>query len=385
MSKAKDIAKTTGFNTGDQTTISGNAGTATSIAGQTTNGVLYQSGSGVTTSTLASTVAGQVLTTTTLGGVPTWETPSAGGGVAGTTGQVQYNNAGAMAGASYVNISGGHLNVTDAGTIPTTPPAGTLTYFAEDHAGRMLPSVIGPSGVDLNLQAALFGSTSYMWLATSAALVSISWGTTWVVRLAGTPTVTHPARAATNSLTSMSRALFPSTATANTGCGIQSTTTVAWLGNAANLGGFLFFARFGVETYVSSCKIMVGLSALAAMLSTATEPSANINTIALCKDSTDTTWQIVTKSATTVTKTNTAITITAGQILDLFIHTAPNSQSVKFEIKNAVTGVSLYVSAAITTNLPANTIFLNMQAMILSTTTALVGLALNRLYLESDL
>lgn len=61
------------------TTVSGNAGTATSIAGQTTNGVLYQSGSGVTTSTAASTVAGQVLTTVTAGGAPTWVTPAGGG------------------------------------------------------------------------------------------------------------------------------------------------------------------------------------------------------------------------------------------------------------------------------------------------------------------
>ena len=310
-----------------------------------------------------------------------------GGGVAGTTGQVQYNNAGAMAGASYVNISGGHLNVTDAGTIPTTPAAGTLTYFGEDHAGRMLPSIIGPSGVDLNLQAALYGSTTFMWLAGSAAVAAISWGTLFTPRANGTAVQTTPARASTNSLTSMNRATFSSnvTPTINTGCGSQSASTVAWLGNAANLGGFLFFARFGIETYVSSCKILVGLTALNAALSTTTEPSANINTIALCKDSTDTTWQVVTKSATTVTKTNTAITITAGQILDLFIHSAPNSQSVKFEIKNAVTGVSLYVSAAITTNLPASTVFLYMHSQILNTTTAVVALALNRMYLESDL
>ena len=67
------------------TTVSGNAGTATSIAGQTTNGVLYQSDSGVTTSTAASTAAGQVLTTTTLGGAPTWVTPSSGAGAGAVT------------------------------------------------------------------------------------------------------------------------------------------------------------------------------------------------------------------------------------------------------------------------------------------------------------
>ena len=54
-------------------TTTGTAALATSISGQTTNGVLYQSGSGVTTSTLASTAAGQVLVTPTSGGAPTWD------------------------------------------------------------------------------------------------------------------------------------------------------------------------------------------------------------------------------------------------------------------------------------------------------------------------
>lgn len=386
---ALGISTLSGSNTGDQTAISGNAGTATSIAGQTANGVLYQSGSGVTASTLASTAIGQVLTTTTLGGVPTWETPSAGGGgVAGTTGQVQYNNAGAAAGASYVNISGGHLNVTDAGTIPTTPPAGTLTYFAEDHAGRMLPSVIGPSGVDFNLQSALYGNTNYMWLAGTATIAAISWGTAFTPVQAGTAAAqSHPAaKLSTNSMTSMNRANYGTGSTATGSAGVTSASTVAWLGNAAGLGGFLFFARFGVETAsVNTYRVFVGLSGTGVVL--AGEPSALINSIALVKDAADTTWFISTRGATTSAKTNTGITVTVGQVLDVYIHTAPNTSSVKVEIKNAVTGATLYVTpTAITATLPVNTMFMYMQAHIMSsagTTAKLLGL--NRMYLETDL
>ena len=73
---ATGTGSASGVNTGDQTTISGNAGTATSIAGQTTNGVLYQSGSGVTTSTAISSAAGQMLATVASGGNPTFITPT---------------------------------------------------------------------------------------------------------------------------------------------------------------------------------------------------------------------------------------------------------------------------------------------------------------------
>jgi len=123
------------------TTISGNAGTATSIAGQITNGVLYQSGSGVTISTAASTAAGQVLTTTTLGGAPTWVTPTNGTGtVTGVTGTAPVVSSGGTApaismAAATTSVSG-YLTATDwttfngkysTGGALGTPSSGTLT------------------------------------------------------------------------------------------------------------------------------------------------------------------------------------------------------------------------------------------------------------------
>lgn len=323
--------------------------------------------------------------TTYLRGDGTWATPTGGGGTpGGTTGQVQYNNAGAFEGASAVSIVSGQLNLADAG-VPTVPPANTLTFFAEDHAGKMFPSVMGPSGIDYNLQAALYGNTTYMWLAGTGTTLAINWGTSFVARVTS-GLQSHPTRASTTAITSMNRALFSSTTGANTGAGVQSTSTVAWLGNGAGLGGFLFFSRFGMETLVAGTgKVLVGLSALNTTLSTGVEPSSNINTIGLCKDSTDTTWQIITRGATTFAKINTAITVTAGQILDLYIHSAPFSDSVTFMIKNAVGGAVLYTGTAITTNLPVNTMFLYAHVQMLNTTSATAALALNRIYIESDL
>jgi hypothetical protein len=73
----------------------------------------------------------------------------------------------------------------------------------------------------------------------------------------------------------------------------------------------------------------------------------------------------------------------------LYIHSAPNSQSVRFQIKNAVTGADLYVSPSpITTagTLPANSIFLYAHAQLQSTVGANTKtLALNTMYVECDL
>ena len=75
---ALGITTLSGSNTGDQTTITGNAGTATSLAGGVAGSVPYQTAAGTTAMTAASTVAGQVLTTVTTGGAPTWVTPAGG-------------------------------------------------------------------------------------------------------------------------------------------------------------------------------------------------------------------------------------------------------------------------------------------------------------------
>ena len=305
----------------------------------------------------------------------------------GNTYSVTYHDGtGNIRGATYTAITTqGHLNLTDSGVTPTAPATGKIIIFAEEYAGRVLPSAIGPSGVDYTLQAALYGNTNYMWLPGATTTLSISWGTAWIARNA-TGAQSHPVKASTNAMTSMNRANFSTTAAAASS-GVQSSNTAAWLGNDAGLGGFLFFARFGLETMPGGTyNILVGLSTLNASL--AAETSTIVNTIALGKDTGDTTWQVMTRDATTGNnKINTGITITLGQILDLYIHTAPNSSSVRFYIKNGATGADLYTSpTAITSGLPANTTFMYMHTQLRSATVLNTkAIALNTMYLETDL
>ena len=333
------------------------------------------------------TATGTPSATTYLRGDNTWATVTGGSATpGGSSGQVQYNNASTFAGASYVNIGGsGILQLLDVPSIPSAPSASTMYLYAEDHAGKTLPVVMSPTGIDYNLQAALYGVSTYMWLAGTGTTVGINWGTSFTaLNVATGAAQSTPTKASTNIMTSMNRANFSTGSTTAGSSGIVSASTVAWLGNAAGLGGFLFFARFGLETvsgtYTAFCGLVASTSSLAA------EASTLANQISVGKDSTDTTWQIITRSATTLTKTNTAITVTAGQVLDVYIHSAPNTSSVKVHIKDASNGSDLYVSSALTANLPANTTFLNMRAEILSVSgTTPKLLALNRMYLETDI
>jgi hypothetical protein len=318
----------------------------------------------------------------------------------GNTYSVTYHDGtGNIKGATYTTITTqGHLNLIDSGVTPTSPSTGKITIFAEEYAGRVLPSAIGPSGVDYVLQAALYGNTNYVWLAGVAATPAVTWGTAWTALNSGTGTIqSHPIKASTNAMTSLNRANFSTGSTLTGVSGVRSASTTAWLGNAAGLGGFLFFARFGVETVSGTYRALVGLSTNTGTLAaTPAEPSnALIHSIYLAKDTLDSTWHAVTRGSSTggvngtnFNKINTGIPVATGQILDLYIHSAPNSQSVKFYIKDGSTGADLYVGGVLGTasTLPGNTQFLYSQIQIASSSgTTPKLMALNLMYLESDL
>lgn len=272
-----------------------------------------------------------------------------------------------------------------AGTIPAAPSAGTLRTFARSRAGRIMPHFVGPSGVDVAVQPSFFGNTIYMWLPGTGTTVAINIGTSWTARNAGTGAAqAHPAKASTNALTSLTRATFGTGTTATGSSGIQSAATVAWRGNAANLGGFFFHARFGVETHEAAMRYLVGLSALNAAL--AGEPSAQANTIGIGKDSTDSNWFLIARDGSAVTKTPTGLAVTAGVILDFMMFAPPNGSNVTCRLVNAVDGTVYVDNVALTANLPVATTFLYAHAQCMSTvgTTAKL-LALNKIYVETDL
>lgn len=277
-----------------------------------------------------------------------------------------------------------YLDIPDVVT-PAAPATGNLRLFAKTRASRATLNTIGPLGVDVAYQPSFFGNTIQMWLP-SATTAQTAIGTTYTARNAGTAAAqSTPARASTNAMTSMSRAQFGTGTTATGSSGTQSTATVAWRGNGAGLGGFFFYARFGVETTAADLRVIVGLSASNAALTA--DASTLANTCALVKDTADSTWQFATRNATTLTKTASGCTVTAGQILDLFIFAAPNNASTIYvRLVDAVTGTIFMDDVAITSNLPVNTTFMYMHAQTMSVTgTTAKILSLNSMYLEQNL
>ena len=277
-----------------------------------------------------------------------------------------------------------YVDFPDQANIPAAPASGQLRTFARNRAGRALLHIIGPSGVDVALQPAFFGNSIVMW-TPSATTGQTAFGVTYTARNNGTGAAqSTPTRASTNAMTSLSRAQFGTGTTATGASGTQTALAVAWRGNAANLGGFFFFARFGIETLAADMRAFAGLSANNATM--AADASTWANTIGIVKDSADSTWQLVQRNASTLTKTATGCTVTAGQILDFLLFAPPNGSTITARLVDAVTGTVYVDDVVLNTTLPVNTTFLFMQAhcQSVSGTTAKI-LSLNRMYLESDL
>jgi hypothetical protein len=318
---------------------------------------------------------------------------AAGGSPGGSTSQVQFNSAGTFGGAALTTIDAGgriiHGSYYDVADIanPAAPASGFLRFFARAQAGRMLPAVIGPSGIDTNLQPALFRNTTYMWSPSATTGVSTNFGTSWTVRNSGTGAAQdHPGQASTNALTSMNRARFSTGTTATGTSGIQSTRLPIWRGNAAGLGGFFFAARFALEDYRSDVQVFVGLSARNAALGG--EPSAQNNSVGLCKDAADTDWTILTRNGSTTTKTplTVPLAVAGNQILDFLMFAPPNGSNVTFRLVDAVTGTVFADGQVVNSTLPVATVFMAIHASIRSTVGITTSrLALNRIYVESDL
>ena len=359
-----------GFDVNSALLLAGSAGTA--------NQLLASAGSGATpTWTSLKTINGSSI----LGSGNLTVSASA----AGVSGEVQYNSAGALAGAANIEVENGYLRIPDTGAQPATPAASGLDVFAKNRGGRLFPAWIGPSGLDTTVQPALFGNSQFVWLPGTGTTLAINWGCSFTARNVGTSAAqATPTRASTNSMTSMNRAQFGTGTTATGASGVQSTSTVAWLGNAAGLGGFFFFARFGIETLAADQRAFVGLSANNAAM--AADASTWANTVGIGKDTADSVWQVITRSATTLTKTSTGATVTAGQVLDLHMFAAPNTTTITIRLADAVTGTVYVNNVAFSTNIPASTTFLYMQAHTQSVTgTTAKVLSLNRLYCENDL
>lgn len=300
-----------------------------------------------------------------------------------------------LAGDTLLNDT--HSGYSDYSAIadPSAPSTDTLRFYSKRVSGRMLPKWKGPSGLDTPFQPALFGNNVVLYMPNTGTTAGINLGTPWAV---GT-TIGHPAPTA-GAYTQMKRTTSTNVVTTqNQVLGVSSIASNShsfWRGNAAGLGGFFFFARFGIETLTAgspnATRLFVGLhSGTTSILASDTIPA--ISAIGLWHDTTDgaNVINLLTKNGTTSTKNaltgSPSTPYATGQAYDFFMYCKPADSVIYYRLDDLLTGITL-VDSSVDTTIPAAGTFMGpvvgMSNGTANTTASTVAIGVNRIYVESD-
>jgi hypothetical protein len=309
-----------------------------------------------------------------------------GGSPGGSTTQVQYNNAGAFAGASKTAIdANGNLTLA-LDNNPPSPTTDTVTIFDMKVGGRNMLAIVGPAGVDNVLQTHIARNGVSWWSAAGNSTTIIATGNQ---ALTNTGTATAANIAVTNVQTRMKRLEYlVTTAAATAVAGFRGAANQWWMGNAANSGGFHFICRFGPATGVAtaSSRMFVGMTT-ATNAPTDVNPSTLTNMFGVGYDSTDTTLQFMHNAGGTATKLPlsgfTVPTSDRTSMYELAMFCAPTSTTLYYTVTDL--SVNTTASGTVTTNLPAvNTLISPRGYCSAGGTSSVIGIALSSLYIETD-
>jgi len=316
---------------------------------------------------------------------------------AGATTQIQYNNAGVFAGdpnfvwdsaSQTLKLLGSSAGVvlTGVSSEPPTPAANTLEYYAKRIAGRVMPKVIGPSGVDTILQVGLSGNAVF--------LVSPTSGTTAPSAIGGTLTTAatmsvQQTIASANPWLATWRKRFQTSTTAGNASGMRTAYTPWYRGSVTGFGGFFFRAQLGANINLNGGQKFVGLCASTAIL--AGEPSALLNMCGMgynAADSSAGNWFfMMNDGAGTATKIDLgadALRSNTTHGYDLIMFMAPGTAELFVRIVNIHSAV-VVLDTSYTTDLPAANTGMAFKADVRNGAVAAAdNLEVAKVYIETD-
>ena len=170
------------------------------------------------------------------------------------------------------------------------------------------------------------------------------------------------AASSTNLLSSLIRYVTTTAAGANSQAGLNG-TLIWWLGNASGLGGFRVETVFGVVTTQTTMRVCVGLAYNgAAAIPLTADPSAGTSCIFMGCDAADTNMQIMHNDAAgTCTKIDLGSSFpkTNNVVYRVVFTAAANASTVDYEVTRLDSAAT--ASGTISTDLPANTVFMQYE------------------------
>lgn len=272
-----------------------------------------------------------------------------------------------------------------AASEPSAPAAGSMLLYGKDVAGRMLPKIKGPSGLDVRLQPGIDSNGIDLIVPASSTAFSALGCATWTA----VGTVSTPALASGSLRASTRRAIVTSAATANSASELRQAATRCWRGDAPGQGGFFLALRFGASSAVAGQRLFAGLLSVTTAIATTQDPVALTNVLGVGNASGDANLQVLhNDGAGSCTKIDLGASFPVSTGVNNAHYEAvffcpPNAATVGYRITRLDTGD--VVSGTLSADLPAASTFLvpHLYANNNGVASAVI-LDFYRYYLESD-
>ncbi len=271
-----------------------------------------------------------------------------------------------------------------ATTDPAAPSSGHLLMYAKTIAGRVMPKVVGPSGIDYPLQPSMaVNGIAMAGPGSSTALSYLGMGAFTAVG-----TVSHPVIASATLREQTRRANVISAATANSAAELRYAIQQCLRGGASNIGGFFTVFRWAVPSAVSGQRQAVGLFNTTSAIATTQDPTALTNCIFAGNAAADTNLQLMyNDGAGNCTKidlgSNFALASSTNSVYELVLFCKPNDTIVSYRVTRLDTGNT--VSGELNSDLPASSTLLCPHFYINNNAVAsAVQMDVIRYYLETD-
>lgn len=370
-------------------TLNGNAAPTctqagfTDISGTATDGQLVSSYSGV-----GACSAHQWVNTETRNASPGCTQPAysdiSGCVPASSSAQVQYANGSCMGGISNVTSDGTHT-IYSGEALPSAPSSGSTAFDLAYGLVQVPMRRDNFMGVPVPMGLYRGGTIAQLGTAANWKLCvnyPSQWNSTSIDLADGCASGTLAAEGSgasgggwSTSLTGRMRRVGFSTSTGNTWVGVHRGNLAdgEWTGNAAGVGGFLFWTRFVGVTHETGDGTFAGVAATAGAFPNGSRPGQQLNTAYVGCDSTDSNLQVCSNDGTTTSCTALSASFpcrTNATVYDVLIAYPPNSA-----LPDGGTGFGYYVerldSAAVasgskSSNLPSNSVQLTPHVVFQS-------------------
>jgi hypothetical protein len=280
------------------------------------------------------------------------------GSPGGSTGEIQYNNAGAFAGATDAEIEGGQLRLPAIST-PTAPASGGLKFFGGNNGNGPIPAYLGPLDVAAQaLQTSMAEGHICWWTSATGTALSV-WG--WPAATA-VGTITAATTTVGSRRARMKRVEYLVTTAATTAIASWRINSAQYTINGGNSweGGFRSTMHGGPSTGVTngSHRFFMGLYQAAAV--TDVNPSTLVIMAGVGYDAADTQVQFMTNDSTgTATKVALGASFPKPNADRSFTYRlrlyAPpgTTRRLYYEVTYLETGA--VATGSVTTDLPATT------------------------------